>query len=427
MSRVRIALALMLVAAAVVFALFLFFVVLPLRDAHPKLTLPEGGLAIAHARIYVSPDAAPLNDGMLLAHNGRIEAVKAATTLPGNARVLPCQGCTVVAGFWNSHIHFTEPKWASAAHAPAAILNAQLADMLTSRGFTTVIDLGSDLRVTLSLRRRIEAGELLGPLVYTAGSGLYPPHGIPYYLRDTLPHFVLALLPQPDTPEQAEAVVRTNIRRGADMLKLFTGSYVERGHILPMPVNIARAAVAVAHQHQQVAFAHPSNLAGTMVARDSGVDVLAHAADNTEGVDVALLQSLVARHMSLIPTLKMFGSTVKRKPAYLRPIYDEVRQFRALGGKLLFGTDVGYLTDYTTGDEFDALAESGLEWRDILRMLTTEPAERMGAILEKGTLEPGKLADFVVLQQDPAESVQAFSKVLYTVRSGRIVYAGTSH
>ena len=62
----------------------------------------------------------------------------------------------------------------------------------------------------------------------------------------------------------------------------------------------------------------------------------------------------------------------------LDPIYAEVRQFHTMGGQLLFGTDVGYMTDYTTAGEFQGLMKSGLGPMDILRMLTTAPAERFG-------------------------------------------------
>jgi len=78
---------------------------------------------------------------------------------------------------------------------------------------------------------------------------------------------------------------------------------------------------------------------------------------------------------------------------------------------VLFGTDVGYMTDYTTDDEFLALQESGLNAMDMLRMLTTAPAQRFGVLEERGTIAPGKIADLVVLGADPEEDVTAFARV----------------
>ena len=395
----------------------------PLRDPHPPDYIAKGTLAIENAKIYTSPDAAPIEHGTVVVVDGMIAAVGAsdAVAVPTGAQIVPCNQCVVTAGFWNSHVHFTESKWSGADFQQAAKLNAQLADMLTSRGFTTVVDVGSNLRDTIPIRRRIEHGELLGPKIYTAGSAQYPPHGIPYYL-DSLPWFIRQMMPQPDSPEEAAKGEERNIVEGADVLKLFTGSYIARGTVLPMPEANAQAAVEVAHAHGQIAFAHPSNLAGVLVAMHGGVDVLAHAPDTTKGIDAKLLQTIVDQHMSMVPTLKMFGTTVTKNPAYLDPIYAEVRQFHADGGQLIFGTDVGYMTDYTTEDEFHALELSGLNTMDVLRMLTTAPSERLGVADKKGTVAVGKLADLVVLSADPASDVTNFAKVQTTLRSGRVIY-----
>jgi imidazolonepropionase-like amidohydrolase len=400
---------------------FYFLILWPVHNPHPKFVFPEGTLAIRDVRIYITPDSDPIEHGTVLARTGIIVAAGQNVAIPQDTNIVECPNCTVTAGFWNSHVHFIEPKWNYSAFKSAETLNAQLADMLSSRGFTTVVDLSSDPRQTISLRRRIETGDLKGPLVYTAGEGIFPPHGIPYYLAG-LPWIDRALMPQPETAEAAAKIEERNIRVGADVLKLFTGSIVTPHKVLPMPLDIATAAVEVAHRHGQLAFAHPTNLEGTTVALDSGVDVLAHAPSSPAGIDTAFLQSIVDRHRAMIPTLKMFATTVTTDPAFLQPIYAVVRQFHALGGDFMFGTDVGYMTDYSTADEFKALAESGLNYRDMLRMLTIAPAARFGVAAQKGTITPGKLADLVVLDGDPATDTGAFSRVHYTIRSGRLIY-----
>jgi imidazolonepropionase-like amidohydrolase len=400
---------------------FYFLLIWPLRTPHPKFVFPEGTLAIRDVRIYITPDSDPIEHATVLARTGIIVAAGQNVAIPQDTNIVECPNCTVTAGFWNSHIHLSESKWGYSAFKSADTLNAQLADMLTSRGFATVVDLGSDPRDTISLRRRIETGGLKGPAIYMAGLDIYPPHGIPYYLGN-LPFYVRWSMPQPDTPEAAASVEERNIRMGADVLKLFTGSIVSPHEVLPMPEDIARAAVEVAHSHGQLAFAHPTNLVGTTVAVNSGVDVLAHAPSSPKGIDTAFLQSIVDRHRSMVPTLKMFATTASTAPEFLQPIYAVVREFHSLGGDLIFGTDVGYMTDYSTGDEFKALAESGLNYRDMLRMLTVAPATRFGVTALKGTITPGKLADLVVLDGDPATDIGAFSRVHYTIRSGQLIY-----
>ncbi|HZB87594.1 MAG TPA: amidohydrolase family protein [Terracidiphilus sp.] len=394
----------------------------PRHDSHPPLRLAQDTLAIQHARIYTAPGEPPIPDGTILVRDGIIAAVGPNIEIPAGATIVPCNGCVVTAGFWNAHVHFTERKWSMAQWKPAATLNPQLADMFLSRGFTTVVDLGSNPADTFSIRRRIERGELTGPYIYTAGRALYPPHGAPYYLRESLPWWLVAALPQPATPAQARRIVRANLASGADVTKLFTGSWVARGHVLPMPLDVAKAAVEASHLNGTIVFAHPSNLAGVRVAIDSGVDILAHAADDTDGVDDALLSNAIHKNTAMIPTLKMFATTVTPDPRYMDPICAEVHQFHQLGGQLIFGTDVGYMTDYSTGGEFVELGKSGLDWQDILAMLTTNPAQRLGVSSSKGTITPGKLADLTILSADPSENLTNFARVQAVVRSGRVVW-----
>ena len=399
-----------------------FLQIYPRRNSHPPLQLAQGSLAIQHARVYVSPDQSPIDDATILIRNGLIADVGTKVAVPPGTTILPCDHCVVTAGFWNAHVHFTQPRWAGAQFKSAAQLNAGLADMFLSRGFTTVADLGSNPADTFGIRRRVELGELTGPYIYTAGTALYPPHGVPFYLHDTVPKWIQLMLPQPSTPQQAERIVRSNLASGADLTKLFTGSWVQRGHVLPMPLEIATAAVQATHQQGKLVFAHPSNLEGTRVAVFSGVDVLAHAADDTRGIDRNLLATMVQKNMAMVPTLKMFATTASTDPSYLNPIYAEVHQFHQLGGTLIFGTDVGYMTDYSTEGEFEGLAQCGLTASDVLAMLTTNPAARFGVSAQKGTVTPGKLADLTILDADPAQSLTNFSRVRATIRSGRVVY-----
>ena len=395
----------------------------PRHGSHPPLRLARGTLAIEHARVYVSPTDPLIEDGTVLVRDGVIVGVGQQVTVPPDAQIVPCDHCIVTAGFWNTHVHFTQPdKWSMAQWKSAATLNPQLADMFLSRGFTTVIDLGSNPADTFSIRRRIEQGNLIGPYIYTAGTALYPPHGVPFYLREAMPGWMIRLMPQPDNPEQAQRIVRNNLTSGADVTKLFTGSWIERGRVLPMPLNIATAAVTTSHLNGRIVFAHPSSLAGTQVAIRSGVDVLAHVPDDTRGITPDLFATMVRQNMAMTPTLKMFTTTVTSDPHYMDPMYEEVRTFHSLGGTLLFGTDVGYMTDYSTEGEFEALGKCGLNWRDVLAMLTTNPATRMGVQDRKGTVTAGKLADLVILDADPAADLKNFSRVQGVIRSGAVVW-----
>jgi hypothetical protein len=158
-------------------------------------------LALVGGQLYPAPLERPISDSVVLIEDGKIIAVgeKDRLQIPPDAETLDCTGRTIVAGFWNSHVHFTEPKWQNASDLPATRLTDQLQRMLTRYGFTSVVDTGSPLPNTLVIRRRVESGEVSGPRILTAGLPLYPKEGVPYYVVDSVPPDVLKLLPQPAT------------------------------------------------------------------------------------------------------------------------------------------------------------------------------------------------------------------------------------
>jgi imidazolonepropionase-like amidohydrolase len=203
----------------------------------------------------------------------------------------------VFAGFWNTHVNFTGPQWDGAASRRAEELSRDMQAMLTHSDFSTVVDIASDPNNTVVLRRRIQNGEVAGPNIYTSGFALSPPHGIPFYLDD-LPEKTRAKLQQPNTPAAAVEAVRENQAYGSDVVKLFNGSYLTPDNITHMPLEIAKAAVQAGHDHQQLVFAHPSDLKGVQIAIEGGVDVLAHAPDTIAGVDADLVNEMVSKRMA---------------------------------------------------------------------------------------------------------------------------------
>src|SRR5690348_3964112 len=146
-------------------------------------------LIIRAEKVYTAPHARALHPAAILINGGRIEATGLPDTgkLPAGTEVSDCSGGFVTAGFQNSHVHFTEDVWAKASSAPADRLQGGLDAMLSRYGFTTVVDTGSDGANTVALRARIEKGELRGPRILTVGLPLYPPDGIPSYIKDLPP------------------------------------------------------------------------------------------------------------------------------------------------------------------------------------------------------------------------------------------------
>jgi imidazolonepropionase-like amidohydrolase len=392
-------------------------------------TPAAGALALVGGRVQPAPDAPAIADGVVVIEGGTIRAVgrRGEVAVPAGATTLDCAGATVSAGFWNNHVHFTQPVWNDAAQAPADKLATALRDMLTSRGFVRVVDLGSYPPNTTALRRRIESGEIVGPAILTAGGGLVPAGGSPFYIRP-------AKLPELSTRDDAERLVTIMVGLGADAVKLFTGSYAERTTIVVMPVPIVRAATDEAHRRGRIVLAHPSNSAGARAALEGGVDVLAHTfPSEMDGPwDRALPGLMRERGMGMVPTLKLWpyelrkvGVPAEAQQRLLGAGQAQLKAFADAGGDVLFGTDVGYMTDYDPSDEYVYMQQAGLTYLRILAALTTAPAERFGVAARTGRLAPGLDGDVTVVEGDPGRDIRALGQVRYTLRGGRVLYDKT--
>src|SRR4026209_84523 len=203
-------------------------------------------------------------------------------------------------------------------------------------------------------------------------------------------------------------MARERLNEGADGIKIFAGSWArqEPNGVVPMPVEIVKAITKEAHARGKPVFAHPSNVAGLRAALDGGVDVLTHVVEDDSGLTPALVTEIRKRHMAVIPKLKLFGRN--------RDMIAQLRSFSDAGIPILFGTDVGFLTDYDPAEEFKLMDRAGLTFPQILAALTTTPANRHGFAKQKGRIAAGMDADLVVLAGDPAQEVTGFTDVRYT-------------
>jgi imidazolonepropionase-like amidohydrolase len=375
-------------------------------------------LALVGGSVYASPDTTPLSDAVVVASNGVITAIgsRSDVQIPQDARVIDCAGKTIVAGFWNSHVHFTQDVWRRAHSGPAAPLTEHMQEMLTKWGFTTVWDLGSDPRDALPLRQRVNSGEIPGPNILFAGN-IFPKGGHPAYLPAELQ------LPEAATADEATQMSRSYFSIGLDGIKLFTGVYIGEKPVVNMDVAIAKAAVDVAHAQGKPVFAHPQNFTGLETVITAGVDVLAHIIPGEQGYSAEQLARFKSQGTALIPTLSLFAKTIGGPAVGARLAESGVRQLKAFsdnGSTVLFGTDIGFTTIYDTSIEYE-LMHRALSEKQILASLTTNPAQYFKAA-KKGRVEKGFDADFAVLDGDPLADVGNLAKVAYTIRAGRVIY-----
>jgi imidazolonepropionase-like amidohydrolase len=201
------------------FPLFLVAALLLCRADRTAAATEGRDLVLQGAKVYPSPTAESIDNAAVLIHHGRIVAVgrRGDVKIPSTAQVIDCTGKVIVAGFWNSHVHF-ETGWQAIDRVPAGQVETDLQSMLTRWGFTTVWDLGSDPSNTLALRQRITSGEIPGPRILMAGD-IFPQNGHPVYLPADVQ------LPEAQNPQQAEQMAQQYMKMGLDGMKLFTGAF----------------------------------------------------------------------------------------------------------------------------------------------------------------------------------------------------------
>ena len=377
--------------------------------------------ALVGARAYVSPNRPPIDDATVILANGKITAVgrRGEVPIPSEAVVVDCTGNTVLAAFWNSHVHFSEPKWSEPS---AAGLQASLETMLLQYGFAYVFDTGSFPATTLALRGRIESGELRGPRIFTTGLPFVPPNGTPIYVEPLK-------LPELGSVDTARAGVATRVREGVEGIKLMTTSITQRQPFPTMTFDVVKAASDEAHKHHKMVFAHPTNVAGIDVAIRGGVDVLLHTTPDDGDWSSRVVDEMRRHSIALVPTLKLWdyvgrqqGASEASRKAFQAVAIRQLRAFARAGGRILFGTDVGFMTDYDPSAEYVAMSNAELTFTQILDSLTTAPARQFGVGEVTGTLDVGKRADVVVLASDPALNITALGRVRRLYRDGRLIY-----
>lgn len=377
-------------------------------------------LALHDGLVISRPDAKPqiatvLIDGEMIAQVG------ASVEVPAAARTIDCSGCTILAGFWNCHVHFFERKWAGAAAIPRDELEEQL-QIFARFGFTTVFDLSSEYRNTDAIRTRIDSGEVRGPRILTTGEGIVP-EGF------TFPEIAYRLLGQTNVtlsqvsnPAEARDAAEAIVAADVDGVKLFAST--PSGAALS--TETMQAATAVAHAGGLPVFVHPNTSDDISRAVEAGVDVVAHTTPRSGRWNDKLLSWMRTANVALIPTLSLwqeFGrhDRISLQRQQIESATAQLRAWRDAGGDVLFGTDLG-ATEADPSTEYALMQAAGMSFEDILASLTRVPAARFRYEGQLGRIEPGYAAELTVVFGDPSRELQALRSIRYVMRRGEIIF-----
>jgi imidazolonepropionase-like amidohydrolase len=360
------------------------------------------------------------------------------------AGLVKCGGKTIIPGIVNAHGHLGVTRGAGSGPEDFTPENiAAQVDQYARYGVTAVLSLGLNRDLIYDLRAKQQKGEFApqGATIFTAGRGIGVPGGAPPL------NLAADQVYRPATAEEARADVREMAAHHPDIVKIWVDDI--RGTMPKMQPDIYKAVIEEAHANHLRVAAHIYYLADAAALVDLGVDVLAHSIRDRD-VDPALVRAMKEKGVCYIPTLELddtfylfaehpamvndpflAGALNPELKAMLtsRPWRDKVlndpataknrqafeialRNLKAIhagGVKIAMGTDSGAtplrIQGYAEHLEMELMHRAGMSPMDILVSATSNSAAVCGAG-DRGTLAEGKMADFVILDEDPLEDIR---------------------
>jgi imidazolonepropionase-like amidohydrolase len=390
---------------------------------------PQGITVLRGGRVF-DGTGAPARSATLVIEGNAVRSVLAPSDAgwPAEARVVDVAGMTVLPGLIDMHTHldYTEPDVPveQAVNPTHATLRAvERLRYFIESGITSVRDTGSKYDVPFRLKEFVADNRIPGPRVFAAGQLITATGG--HGAEGLTPRTQLyGAIREASGPDDWREAVRENFKNGADFIKI--ASHFSEAEI--------RAAVEEAHAlGLRVTVDAETFYIGWAV--EAGVDSVEHPLPRTDEV----IRMMADRRVHSVPTLipysyifdlsgGYFGSTSRRFSFSKEANLDVLRRMRKAGVKMGVGTDLvmnwfRYLpTAYIRELEF--FVEGGYSKPEALVAATRDGAEILGMDDKLGTLEPGKLADVLVVKGNPDEDLRALANVELVFRDGYLVVEG---
>lgn len=351
----------------------------------------------------------------------------------------------VLPGLIDSHVHITgelgpRSRLEDVEDDPedTVLMGTVFADRTLQAGFTTVRDLGSPARTGFALRDAIEAGRVAGPTILAAGRMLSVTagHGDVNGMNADITEFLHSLHGENvcDGADACRQAVRTQVRNGADVIKLATTggvlSNIAAGTGQQMFDDEVQAIVDTGHMLGKKVSAHAHGTPGINAALRAGIDSVEHGSY----LDKESVKLFREHDAWLVPTL-LAGDTVARMAAGSSTLTPAQREKAATVGpimqknfgsavqagvKVAFGTDSGVSPHGQNAKEFKLMVDAGMSPADAIRSATTGAAALLDRADRIGTIEPGKDADIIAVAGDPLADVTRLETVDFVMRRGTI-------
>ena len=385
-----------------------------------------GSVAYTSANIWNGTGAAALRNANLVVRDGRVESIS-TDSAPEGARTVDLEGAWVVPGFINAHGHVSGRWAADEVQGDAARVEGDLS-LYARYGVTTILSLGGAPKDSFGLRSAQDKASLDRARLLLAGGIVFS-----------------------QDPAEAAAMTQANIDAGVDWIKMRQDDNL--GASEKMSWDALEAALQIAAAANVPVATHIFYMDDAAMLLDMGSGLIAHSVRDQQVTD-EFVQTLLDSGVCYVPTLVREVSTFVygERPAFFddpfflegakqsqidrvsdpefmermaaspaaaayRKTLVQAQENLALvvasGVSVAFGTDsgpAGRFPGYFEHMEFDLMAEAGLTARQILLSATSVAAGCL-KLDDLGTLEPGKWADFVVIEQNPLADINALHSI----------------
>ncbi len=375
---------------------------------------------VTAARLVDGRGGPPIEPGRVLIDGARIRAVGPALEPPAQAERHDFPDATILPGLIDCHVHLADvgeadPKDSAGEDDAVRVLRlAQHAARTLRAGITTVRDVGGRHHLEFGFRRGVEAGLAIAPRLVlcgkivsmtTPGADMWP-----------------GMYRQADGPWEVAKAVREQVKAGADAIKVMaTGAIMAPANERPGQAQYRphelHAATETAHALGRRVAAHAHGIEGIRNAVAAGVDTIEHGTYLHQDPTVAA--QMAERGIALVPTLKA-GALLADPPGPGIPaeIVEKAREARDHGGRsfrlaleagvpIAMGTDAATSFNYhgENADELALMVEAGMTPIQAITAASATAARALGRDHELGTLQPGLLADLIVVRGNPAVDV----------------------
>ena len=399
-------------------------------------------VTLIHAgQLLAVPGKSPSTNMTIIVEDGRITGVQEGFVAAEDATVIDLSDKFVLPGLMDMHVHL-QGQLGPDNDRDALKMSDQLMQMRSihyamntlKAGFTTVRDVGSSSQEMYAMRDAINNGWIEGPRIIAAGGvGITGGHADVSGVSPDL----MEMMTSPnvcDGPYDCRRAARNVFKYGADLIKITStgGVMTERatGTGQQMEMDELREVVRAAERMGRKVASHAHEEAGIIAALEAGVASIEHGT-YTGPRAIKLFRETGAY---LVPTL-LAGKTVATmaleadfmpqtvKDKAIRVGNDMAGNFakaHKAGVNVAYGTDSGISPHGTNAQEAVLMVEAGMTEMEVIIAATINAADLIDMSDSLGTIETGKFADLIAVDNSPLENIEELLDVDFVMKGGKV-------